>query len=209
MTRMNPEKESARNDSAASSLGPTSFCGEATCHMMPCNIDFNGMAPTHIFFKPVPVEDGIYASSFRGRGLLATASPASNTPVQLREPDAKPFLLSLEANREVHVKASIDNILEWHHEYSSDRLKYRDVPSRLQQAMEWCQVARSVSIPKFSVFQSILAVLISKNMLIRPSSFYNAILLTNIKHSCMTLCLSWMNPWTPEQRVYPTYDDYT
>jgi hypothetical protein len=140
------DMEGIHDNSVASSFTPTSFCGEATCHMLPCNIDYNGMAPTHVFFKPAPVEDGIYASSFRGRGLLA-AVHAGNAG-QPREADAKPYLLSLEANREIHVKASIDNILEWHHEYSSDKLKYRDAPSRLQLAKEWSQVARAVSIPK-------------------------------------------------------------
>jgi hypothetical protein len=144
------EQEMTQQDPTSSSPKPSSLCGEDTCHIMPCNIDYTGMAPTHIFFKPVPLEDGIYASSFRGRGLLAAATRHTrNTPEQVAlEAETKPYLLSLKANREVHVKASIDNILEWHHEYSSDKLKYRDAPSRLQQAMEWSQVARSVSVPK-------------------------------------------------------------
>ena len=86
--------------------------GAATCHMLPCNIDYEGMAKTHMYFKPILVEDGILASTFRGRGLLA-ATTTTTTKTQEEgeekiEDDenenasavvAKPHLLSIEENK--------------------------------------------------------------------------------------------------------------
>ena len=58
-----------------SKIGTSDDKGNAatTCHMLPCNIDYEGMATTHLHFKPAELEDGILASTFRGRGLLAAA----------------------------------------------------------------------------------------------------------------------------------------
>ena len=107
------------------------------CHALPCNVDFEGMAPAHIYFKPVQVEDGILASSFRGRGLIATEERIDDT--------AKPYLLSLEENR-VQVKAPISNIVEWHHDHNIKSIKYQDIDSRVQLAKEWSAVAKAVSV---------------------------------------------------------------
>ena len=87
--------------------------GAATCHMLPCNIDYEGMAKTHMYFKPILVEDGILASTFRGRGLLAATTTTTTTKTQEEgeekiEDDenenasavvAKPHLLSIEENK--------------------------------------------------------------------------------------------------------------
>ena len=84
--------------------------GAATCHMLPCNIDYEGMAKTHMYFKPILVEDGILASTFRGRGLLAatTTTKTQEEGEEKIENDenenasavvAKPHLLSIEENK--------------------------------------------------------------------------------------------------------------
>ena len=84
--------------------------GAATCHMLPCNIDYEGMAKTHMYFKPILVEDGILASTFRGRGLLAaTATTKTQDEGEEKIEDdenenasavvAKPHLLSIEENK--------------------------------------------------------------------------------------------------------------
>ena len=84
--------------------------GAATCHMLPCNIDYEGMAKTHMYFKPILVEDGILASTFRGRGLLAatTTTKTQDEGEEKIEDDenenasavvAKPHLLSIEENK--------------------------------------------------------------------------------------------------------------
>lgn len=84
--------------------------GAATCHMLPCNIDYEGMAKTHMYFKPILVEDGILASTFRGRGLLAatTTTTTQEEGEEKIEDDenenasavvAKPHLLSIEENK--------------------------------------------------------------------------------------------------------------
>jgi hypothetical protein len=85
--------------------------GAATCHMLPCNIDYEGMAKTHMYFKPILVEDGILASTFRGRGLLAAAATTTTTQEEGEEKTkddenenvsavvARPHLLSIEENK--------------------------------------------------------------------------------------------------------------
>jgi hypothetical protein len=86
----------------------------STCHMLPCNIDYEGMAKTHMYFKPMQVEEGILASTFRGRGLLAAAAAAAaatttttdkektddeNDEKNVSDVVAKPHLLSIEENK--------------------------------------------------------------------------------------------------------------
>jgi hypothetical protein len=55
----------------------------ATCHALPCSIEFTGKAPVYLYFQPHPVENDTSSSSgsssasfqaaqFRGRGILAT-----------------------------------------------------------------------------------------------------------------------------------------
>ena len=120
----------------------SSSCGEATCHILPCNVDFEGMAKTHMFFKPIQVEDGIFASSFRGRGLLATQEEKTDDNSTWNHP----HLLSLEENR-IQVKASISNVMEWHHDYNIQSIKYKENhSSRVQEGKEWIEIAEAVSI---------------------------------------------------------------
>jgi hypothetical protein len=70
------------------------------------------MAKTHMYFKPMQVEEGILASTFRGRGLLAAAAAAATTTTTDKEKTddendeknvsdvvAKPHLLSIEENK--------------------------------------------------------------------------------------------------------------
>ncbi|MGK3739815.1 MAG: hypothetical protein ACI8RD_012121 [Bacillariaceae sp.] len=77
--------------------------------MLPCNIDYEGMAKTHMYFKPMQVEEGILASTFRGRGLLAAATTTTTTDKEKTDDEndeknvsdvvAKPHLLSIEENK--------------------------------------------------------------------------------------------------------------
>jgi len=114
-------------------------CGEKTCHVLPCNIDYTGMAPTHHYFQPVRVEDGVYASSFRGRGLIAS----DDTDEGDEEDPGKAFLLSVDG-KQLQIKASIDNVMEWQHEHNPKTLKYQENRTRFQMGQEWCQVAKAV-----------------------------------------------------------------
>ena len=132
------EKKDCPKSDAGASL---SSCGEATCHILPCNVDFEGMASTHMYFKPMQVENGIFASSFRGRGLLATQEEETDD----NSTGNHPHLLSLEENR-IQVKASISNVMEWHHDYNIQSIKYQENHSRVQAAKEWSEIAKAVSI---------------------------------------------------------------
>lgn len=121
----------------------SSKLGESTCHILPCNADFEGMAKTHMFFKPIQIEDGVFASSFRGRGLLAMQEEDADE----LSIESHPLLLSLEKNQ-IQVKVSISNFIEWHHEHSIKSLKYKEKElKRLQSAKEWIEISKSLHDP--------------------------------------------------------------
>lgn len=108
---------------------------ERTCHILPCNIDWQGMASTHVFFRPVKATEGYYSSTFRGRGLTATQDGRTT---------AKMAILSSH-NEKVQVKASVENVLEWHHEHDPETLQCDDgYTSRVSVAQEWSEVGQAV-----------------------------------------------------------------
>ncbi len=117
--------------------------GESTCHILPCNVDYEGMANTHVYFKPVQVEKGVLASSFRGRGLLAMQDEYMDGG---ESRDGYPLLLSVEEDQ-IQAKMAISNFVEWHHEHSIKSLKYKDnETSRVQAAKEWMEISNSVRV---------------------------------------------------------------
>mmetsp|Transcript_15066 Transcript_15066/g.41904 ORF Transcript_15066/g.41904 Transcript_15066/m.41904 type:complete len:147 (-) Transcript_15066:266-706(-) len=121
--------------------------GGATCHMLPCNVDFEGMAKTHVFFKPAEVEEGVFASTFRGRGLLATQQKEGTGGSSSTDTEYHSYLLSLEENK-IRVKSSVRDVVEWHHEHSVKSLKYKESDSsRLQIAKEWMEISDALHEP--------------------------------------------------------------
>ncbi|OEU18863.1 hypothetical protein FRACYDRAFT_237145 [Fragilariopsis cylindrus CCMP1102] len=140
--------------------------GAATCHMLPCNIDYEGMAKTHMYFKPILVENGILASTFRGRGLLAATTTTTTTTTTTKTQEegeekieddenenacavvAKPHLLSIEENK-IFSKASISNVVEWHHEHNPQTIKlfHQEENSRVQLANDWHEIAKALHDP--------------------------------------------------------------
>jgi len=125
----------------------------ATCHMLPCNIDFEGMAKTHLYFvnEPIQVENGItiLASTFRGRGLLAVEKEKQETDDadDVGVVVGKPHLISLEEDQ-IILKAPINNILEWHHEHNPQTIKlFHTENSRLTRANDWIQIAKALHDP--------------------------------------------------------------
>ena len=117
--------------------------GESTCHILPCNVDYEGMANTHVYFKPVQVEDSVLASSFRGRGLLAMEEEYLDGG-EGRE--GYPVLLSVEEDQ-IQAKMAISNFVEWHHEHSIKSLKFKEnESSRVHAAKEWMEISNSVRL---------------------------------------------------------------
>ena len=115
--------------------------------MMPCSIDFQGMAATHVYFRPVET-DGVFSSTFRGRGLLALGSLSKDEEKQSDEesPFLSTALLSVQ-NNHVQIKADIDRVLEWKHEHNAQSLFVEDGDhsSRVQVARDWAEVSLAVS----------------------------------------------------------------
>lgn len=130
------------------SIGDATVC----CHMLPCDVEFEGMAKTHVFFKPLHIESGVFASSVRGRGLLAHSRSSSSTNgMKQQQAHCNYSLLSLEENKTIRVKEAIGNMMEWHHEHSIQSMKLKggsgddDPSSRLQIAKEWMELSQAVS----------------------------------------------------------------
>ena len=110
----------------------------SVCHWMPCSISYDGLAPIQMLFHPEPVvqetaaDDGNVltyedesdlspskpqAASFRGRGLLAR-----NTH-KLPEGFVGSVLIPSEADKSrLHKGNSFTEILEWEHEWDTNRL---------------------------------------------------------------------------------------
>ena len=98
------------------------------------------MAKTHMFFRPTRIEDGVLASSFRGRGLLARKEEEADE----LNTESYPLLLSLD-NDQIQVKVPITNFVEWHHEHKIKSMKYKHQElDRVQIAKEWIEISKSV-----------------------------------------------------------------
>mmetsp|Transcript_32515 Transcript_32515/g.78926 ORF Transcript_32515/g.78926 Transcript_32515/m.78926 type:complete len:118 (-) Transcript_32515:129-482(-) len=107
--------------------------------ILPCNIDYQGMSPSHLFFRPVESSDGNYSSTLRGRGLTA-----------LKEKEKKKSNIALLScqNDTLGVKASIEDILEWHHEHDPETIQCDDgCKSRVSVAQEWLEVSHALHDP--------------------------------------------------------------
>lgn len=107
------------------------------CHWLPCNMEYDGMAPVHQYFAEQALSDDIHAAQLRGRGLLAVVNNASSNMMQ-------GAVLTFHNNGDIQKQASFDHIREWHHEHSIPAVKRAS--SQVQTANDWCQVARAVRI---------------------------------------------------------------
>ena len=95
------------------------------CHILPCSIDYDGMAPIHVYFQPSQVQ-----AQFRGRKLLAQPPVA----VQGRVMGGR--------GSNPRGNLTFTQIQEWHHLH--DPLLLPTANSRVETARTWCQVARAV-----------------------------------------------------------------
>lgn len=107
------------------------------CHWIPCNVDYDGMAPVHMYFAPQPLSndnDEIQAAQFRGRGLIS-----------VRQDTVQGAILSFTSEGTVQQQASFGGIREWHHEHTVAAAQR--ATSQVQRAQEWYQVARAAHDP--------------------------------------------------------------
>jgi Ribonuclease H2 non-catalytic subunit (Ylr154p-like) len=145
-----------------------------TCHVLPCNIEFTGMAQTHVYFDPVAMkaqdwQDGqdFQAATFRGRGLLAMKNNEyNNIPRDSssgnNDDDENNNIGSIMQGavfaidgQDVTVKAIFDHMLEWHHEHNLQSVRYaasrtsteQPTMNRIRMAHEWSQIAQAVRHP--------------------------------------------------------------
>jgi hypothetical protein len=100
-------------------------------------MDYDGMAPVHMYFAPQALDNEVKAAQLRGRGLLSVIvqSPPQSEVWQ-------GAILHISSGGAIHHQASFKDINEWHHEHSTAAAK-RQV-SQLDNARNWCQVSRAV-----------------------------------------------------------------
>ena len=152
---MSSESIEHRNEEATVP-SPSFLSNEQTCHILPCNIDYQGMSPSHFFFRPVESSDGCYSSTLRGRGLTALKEEEKNK--------SNIALLSCQSES-LSVKASIESILEWHHEHDPETIQSDDgCKSRVSVAQGWLEVSHAVSRRSSQSFCTII---------ISPSEYSN------------------------------------
>jgi Ribonuclease H2 non-catalytic subunit (Ylr154p-like) len=140
----------------SSPAAPVERMPTTTCHWLPCTMDYNGMAPVHMYFVPQFVENNennsnnnnnnnnIMAAQLRGRGLLSSrhCSVETSTTTTTNSTTHGVVLSISNIGGTIHHQASFSEINEWHHEHSIAALK-RQV-SQLEIAEKWCQVAKAV-----------------------------------------------------------------
>lgn len=129
---------------AVSPPKPSAAAPTVLCHWLPCNMDYDGMAPVHQYFTPQTVQEEkndtpqqIQAAQLRGRGLLSAIVHAADSSSMLEG-----ALLKFTSGGQVQKQASFDEIREWHHEHSIAAVKRE--ASHVNTARDWCQVARAV-----------------------------------------------------------------
>lgn len=105
------------------------------CHWLPCNMDYDGMAPVHQYFaeQALPESNNVRAAQLRGRGLLSVVNTTYGE---------EGVVLTFHSNGDIQKQASFQELREWHHEHSIPAVKRAQ--SQLQTANDWCQVARAV-----------------------------------------------------------------
>ena len=136
------------------------------CHWLPSSIDFDGVAPVHLYFNPTspPVNDGnhpehidssdknvsdIKCASLRGRGLLSRQ--VTSLPLQV---NGVVLTLDSQASAQMNVTDNFGSMLEWEHQWDEKRLLNKieegnyDMRSNsnVEKSLALMQVLRSVSI---------------------------------------------------------------
>ena len=105
------------------------------CHILPCSIDYEGMAPIHIYFQPS--DEG--QAQFRGRKLLAKPPVAVQGKVLMRGGGGG----GASHGSNSRANLTFHQIQEWHH--LDDPLQLTTTSqTRVETAQTWCHVARAV-----------------------------------------------------------------
>ena len=100
---------------------------QTICHWIPCNIEYDGMAPVHIYFQHEEImHDSIFAASFRGRGLLSQSPQQVNGVVM----------------QHGKIVTNFSQLHEWEHESSPQLLHLHTSTSQI--ANDWMELNKVV-----------------------------------------------------------------
>ena len=96
---------------------------QTICHWIPCNIDYDGMAPVHVYFQHEEIIHGsTFAASFRGQGLL------SQLPHQVQGV----------VMQQGKIVTTFSQLFEWEHESSPQLLHLQTSTSQI--ANDWMEL---------------------------------------------------------------------
>lgn len=140
------------------------------CHSLPCSIKYDGMAQVAIHFQPEShqlqrpnqneANKVYYTAQFRGRGLIAQeperTSPshdgteaATSNPLLLQ---GRVLSLGSIQQKKVQLQEFFDCLYEWQHSHQEAAVT-NQLPSRVQNANDWYQVAQAVRESCCCVFE--------------------------------------------------------
>lgn len=106
----------------------TPSSSQRTCHWVPCNIDYDGMAPVHVYFQHEPIPtNNVHAASFRGRGLLGSKHAVNGVVLQ-----------------QGTSVATFTDMYEWEHESSPALLQMTQAPPTSRVAKDWIELNDAV-----------------------------------------------------------------
>ena len=104
------------------------------CHALPCSIQADCKAATHVYFQPTRINEQVNAACFRGRGLLSKSTTSDSANVHLVRIQGK----------EVRSVAQC-RLKEWHHEHDPEaRILNKN---RANLARDWIEVSRALHDP--------------------------------------------------------------
>ncbi len=113
------------------------------CHWLPCSIDYDGLAPVHIYFQPESTtkttnnSKTIQAVSFRGRGLLSSSIDNNENNTLPKGIIGSVMAIDESINNscddgddslnQLVMKETFDSIYEWEHECHEHNLIKNEV----------------------------------------------------------------------------------
>jgi hypothetical protein len=130
----------------------------ATCHSLPCNIDYTGPAPgVDVYFQPMDlptssqaekVPNATYqAVSLRGRGLLSKVDDRNTVNGHVMRLQSNLSSDGVKEERNLQSIRYFDKYLEWHHEHQTSVLQNLRSGSKLDRAREWMDTAEALHAP--------------------------------------------------------------
>lgn len=151
-----------------------------SCHWLPCSIDYDGLAPIHVHFRPEPIlqidtspsttltspsSSKVHAVSFRGRGLLSqknnilpegiigSVMVSNSKELQSEDSDHNYEHDESDTRNNLIMKETFKNVFEWEHESNENNLIDREEGKQFYDTQHQSSIDRSLGI--FEILHSV------------------------------------------------------